>query len=585
MLHVMLHEDSYVSDTWMDEGLGVYVGTLARAGSFSEKGITFDERGDVMLAFSGEEYSASRNTQQLAKLAEQPSFPAALNGRFHGMLVDALTGVATLFNDRFGMHRLYYYQAAGTFYFASEAKAILSVCPETRELNFQSFGELVSCGATLENRSLFKGIGILPPASKWTFRNGALHQRNTYFNASAWENQEPLAAEPYYSALLDAFQGSVARCFSGSEDIAMSLTGGLDTRMVMACRQPARDALPCYTFGSMYRENQDVRRARELAQHCHQDFQVLTAGRDFLSQFSKYAERSVYLTDGCVDVSRAPDLYLNQQARAIAHVRMTGLFGGEILRGVRAFKPVATMPGLFTSEFEQHTTNAAETYARALACHPTSFAVFKQNPWYLHGSLSLEETQLTTRSPFLDNDFVRTVFRSPAAELASSRMSWRLVKDGNPALLKLPTDRGLTANPGSWKGRALHGIMEFLFKAEYAYDSGMPQWLAGFDHALSRLHLERMFLGRHKPFHFRLWYRDSLGAYIKEILLDERTLSRPYLNRYAVQKVVRGHLKGNRNFTHEIHKLLTLELIERVILERHPERHGPNSRSVCLTAQ
>ncbi|MGA7243616.1 MAG: hypothetical protein WBX19_10550, partial [Terracidiphilus sp.] len=173
----------------------------------------------------------------------------------------------------------------------------------------------------------------------------------------------------------------------------------------------------------------------------------------------------------------------------------------------------------------------------------------------------------------------------PAAELASSRMSWRLVKDGNPAILNLPTDRGLTANPGSWKGRALHGIMEFLFKAEYAYDSGMPQWLAGIDHALSRLHLERMFLGRHKPFHFRLWYRDSLGAYIKEILLDERTLSRPYLNRYAVEKVVHGHLKGDHNFTHEIHKLLTLELIERVILERHPEQHGPNSRSVCLTAQ
>ncbi len=585
MLHVMLHEDTYVRDTWMDEGLGVYVGTLARAGSFSEKGITFDERGDVMLAFSGEAYSAARNTRHLAEVAEQPSFLAALNGRFHGMLVNALTGIATLFNDRFGMHRLYYYQAVGTFYFASEAKAILSVCPETRELNFQSFGELVSCGATLENRSLFKGIGILPPASKWTLRNGALDQRSTYFNASEWENQEQLPTEPYYRALLDAFQGSVARCFSGSEDIAMSLTGGLDTRMVMACRKPAPETLSCYTFGSMFRENQDVRKARQLAEKCHQNFQVLTAGTDFLSQFSKYAERSIYLTDGCVDVSRAPDLYLNRQARAIAPVRMTGLFGGEVLRGVRAFKPVASMPGLFTSEFEQQTTRAAETYARALACHPISFAVFKQNPWYLHGSLSLEETQLTMRSPFLDNEFVRAVFRSPAAELASSRLSWRLVKDGDPALLDLPTDRGLTANPGSWKGRALHGVMEFLFKAEYAYDSGMPQWLAGVDHALSRLHLERMFLGRHKPFHFRLWYRDSLRAYIKEILLDERTLSRPYLNRYAVEKVVHGHLKGNRNFTHEIHKLLTLELIERVILERHKEQHVHNSTSACLTVQ
>ena len=36
--------------------------------------------------------------------------------------------------------------------------------------------------------------------------------------------------------------------------------------------------------------------------------------------------------------------------------------------------------------------------------------------------------------------------------------------------------------------------MEFSFKAEYAYDYGMPQWLARIDHALRGVHLERSFL-------------------------------------------------------------------------------------------
>ena len=45
----------------------------------------------------------------------------------------------------------------------------------------------------------------------------------------------------------------------------MSLTGGLDTRMIMACRKPDPGSLPCYTFGSMFRENQDVRVARRVA--------------------------------------------------------------------------------------------------------------------------------------------------------------------------------------------------------------------------------------------------------------------------------------------------------------------------------
>src|SRR5208283_3016605 len=113
------------------------------------------------------------------------------------------------------------------------------------------------------------------------------------------------------------FARSLPRYFAGHEQIGMSLTGGLDTRMILACREPDPGSLPCYTFGSMFRENHDVRVARRVAEACQQSHQVLTAGREFLSQFAGYAERAIYLTDGCVDVSRAPDLYLNERARRL----------------------------------------------------------------------------------------------------------------------------------------------------------------------------------------------------------------------------------------------------------------------------
>jgi len=51
------------------------------------------------------------------------------------------------------------------------------------------------------------------------------------------------------------------------------------------------------------------------------------------------------------------------------------------------------------------------------------------------------------------------------------------------------------------------------------------------------------------------------------MLLDPRTLGRPYLNRKRVEEVVDGHLKGNRNYTTEIHQLLTLELTHRLFLD------------------
>jgi asparagine synthase (glutamine-hydrolysing) len=116
---------------------------------------------------------------------------------------------------------------------------------------------------------------------------------------------------------------------------------------------------------------------------------------------------------------------------------------------------------------------------------------------------------------------------------------------------------------------ASRSILEFTFKAEYAYDHGMPQWLARVDHVLAPMRLERLFLGRHKYYHFRIWYRTVLADYLRDVLLDSRTLSRPLFDRRTIESVVNGHLKGDRNHTFEIHKLLTLELLHRTVLDRH----------------
>ena len=58
---------------------------------------------------------------------------------------------------------------------------------------------------------------------------------------------------------------------------------------------------------------------------------------------------------------------------------------------------------------------------------------------------------LELRSPFLDNEFVQTVFRAPASALTSNSTSLRLITDGNAALGRIPTDRGLTAAGGAFE--------------------------------------------------------------------------------------------------------------------------------------
>src|SRR5262249_44356643 len=160
------------------------------------------------------------------------------------------------------------------------------------------------------------------------------------------------------------FSRNLPRYFEAQERIGMSLTGGLDTRMIMAWQKPLPGSLPCYTFGGMFRDCRDVLVARGVARVCGQSHEVIPVGADFLSRFPHYAERTVYLTDGCADVSRSPDLYINERAREIAPVRMTGNYGGEVLRRVRAFKPVEPLPGLFCPELLSYAGHAWETYAR-----------------------------------------------------------------------------------------------------------------------------------------------------------------------------------------------------------------------------
>jgi asparagine synthase (glutamine-hydrolysing) len=181
--------------------------------------------------------------------------------------------------------------------------------------------------------------------------------------------------------------------------------------------------------------------------------------------------------------------------------------------------------------------------------------------------LALEQTQLTVRSPFLDNDFVRTVFRAPLGSASNGDIRLRLIADGDSALSRIPSDRGIGGDLEPIRSAISRALLEFSFKAEYAYDYGMPQWLAMIDHQFSWLHLERLFLGRHKFSHFRVWYRDQLAEYVQQILLDPVALHRPYLDRKVLIKVVRNHVKGNRNYTTTIHKLLTLELLHRIFLD------------------
>jgi asparagine synthase (glutamine-hydrolysing) len=312
----------------------------------------------------------------------------------------------------------------------------------------------------------------------------------------------------------------------------------------------------------------DLKVAREVARICQQPHQVIPVAQEFLKQFPALAAKTVYVTDGCMDVSGSPDLYANRLVRGVAPVRLTGNYGGEILRSIVAFKPFKLRPGLFEPGFAKQVEAGEATYRREAECRKLSFVAWKQVPWHHYSRLSLEQSQLTLRSPYLDNDLVSLVFRAPPELASSNEISLRLIADGNAELGRMSTDRGLEYQSTSLATRLRHLYQEFTFKAEYAYDYGMPDWLAKIDSTFSALHFEKLFLGRHKFYHFRIWYRDALADYLKEVLLDPRTLGRPYFQGANLERMVKNHVTGRENHTFDIHRILTSELMQRQLIEQ-----------------
>jgi len=392
-------------------------------------------------------------------------------------------------------------------------------------------------------------------------------QRQAYFDPKTWEAQSNLGAEDYYKRLRETFGRIVQRYFSGGQAVGLSLTGGLDSRMIVAAAARKAVGMPCYTFGGMLRDCEDVKISRVIARICQLKHQVIPVDAELFEQFGRLACESVWFSDGAMDVTGAVELLVNRKAREIAPVRLTGNYGSEILRFNVAFKPNAIAESMLAPDFVPVYRQAAQTYNQERQCPRATFIAFKQVPWHQHARWAVEQSQITVRSPYIDNDLTPLAYQAPAEPAVNKAMALRLIAEFLPALADVPTDRGREKRPFIIPPALWRNLQEFLPRAEYAYDYGMPQWLAAVDHVVRPFHFERLFLGRQKFAHFRMWYANQLSGYVKDVLLDARSLSRPYLDAKEVRRAVEAHTSGKGNYTLEIHKLLSLELLHRQLID------------------
>src|SRR6266705_3231473 len=340
MVRSMEHDPSYTSGMHSVPQMGIHAGWVAHSDSFAAGQPFFNEGRDIALLFSGECFvdpetrvELKRRGHELGEAAgswlvhsyeeEGDKFFEKLNGLFSGLLIDKRRNRAFLFNDRYGLERIYFYEAKDATYFASEAKALLRVLPELRAFDDEGAAQFLTFGCTVEWRTLFRGIHLLPGGSLWSFETGRCHKK-MYFSPETWESQPTLSAKAFESEFQETFKRILPRYFESESKIGISLTGGLDTRMIMACRPQTGREPVCYTFSGENGQTLDHLLAAKVAKACGLDHRILRLGPDFLSDFASHVDRTVYITDGCFGALGAHEIYLNARARQLAPVRLTG---------------------------------------------------------------------------------------------------------------------------------------------------------------------------------------------------------------------------------------------------------------------
>ena len=591
MTKTMSHEDFYNYGLYQNKEAGFFVGFSVIKNSFADCMPMFNESKDLVMFLTGEIYEDQAVIFHLKKGHEFNPDNASylihryeefgdnlfkdLSGWYNGILIDLRQKKAIIFNDRYGIRRLYLYEHPDFLAFASEAKALLKAFPELREISLQSVGEFLVYDCVLKHRTYFPKVSLLPPGSIWIIKNGCI-EKNNYIDMRDLENQPKLSLNKFSEQLESTFESILPRYFKGGP-IGLGLTGGLDTRAIIACRNPKPEELPCYTFTGSYKDILDAKIAPRVADICGQKHtKIVLDDNRLINEYPSWVERVTYISDGLEGTDKADVLYFNSMAREIAPVRMTGKYGSQVLKGIFGFKPRPPSSEIISPDFMEYLDLAKKTEAEFMNIRPLTFLLQGAIPWWWNSFLTLETSQIEIRSPFLDNDFIKVLYQAPELEPDFGiNFELSLIKKNKPELMKIPTT-GTHGGKGIWpfpQIRRTWILGEMLLDKAYNRED-LPYNLT---HAVAKLdkkiitplHIDRLISGYAEFRRYRRWFRDELADYIRCVLLSEKTLSRPYWNRSGLTKAVNDHINGRGNYLREIRKVLQIELVHRVLIENH----------------
>ena len=372
MREILRHHSTYKDYVFESTGCALggstpaYFNAIVRPAFSGDHSLCLVMEGEI---FNGEELRAELTSKGLYAEAANDAelmmrlyeaFRSGLAHKVNGLYILAVWNAAesslTLINDRVGLHNLYYYEGPRYFAFAPEMKALLTNAVVPRQVDPEAVADFFTFGSVFGNRTLLRDIRLMPPGTILRYCAGKLTS-NRYWDFPFAEPAQGRSRRDYVEELDHIFRRVITRQTSDRCRYGLALSGGRDSRIFAGYLGAVASPLHTFTFGDPVTD--EVRVARKVsdlvgAQYHHVD----NAFADLPGSF----EKVVWLTEGPINT---PEYYrLGMTLRENVDVAFNG-HGGDVLGGRWVSRHICTARDLAPVQEETYAR-----YSRRMGGHP-----------------------------------------------------------------------------------------------------------------------------------------------------------------------------------------------------------------------
>lgn len=540
------------------------------------------------LSAKGHVFKTQTDTEVLVHLYEEygPELLKMLRGMFGFALWDQGSRTLFLARDRVGIKPLYYHLNERFLSFGSEMKAILADPEVPKEIDPAIIDRFLTFYYVPGEETLLRGIRKLAPGTYLLVRDGKTQIRQ-YWDLSFREERQETGVSGAARELEELLEETVRLHMISDVPVGFLLSGGVDSAAMLSFAVGKTEfPISSYTVGFSTPGYVDERPFAKLASERfgtqHHEISISpTEFKDFLPKYIWHMEEPV-----CEPPAIAL-YYVSKLASNFVKVLISGEGGDEAFAGYSNYRnliwlerlkqglgPLNGVVGLGLSAVNRI------THSRRVAKYAPLFDV-PLNRYYLS----------RTSTPFnFFNSHFRELYSPEFAQHANKELSaapvYRYSGNGAghgvldkmlyvdtktwlPDDLLLKADKMTMANSVELRVPFLdHKVLELA--ASLPSNFKVRGWTTKFlaKQAL-KTRVPKEILTRRKagfPVPYESWLRKELHGWLRDLLLDRRTLERGYFDQRGIHRIISRDLHSG-GFSKEIFSLAVLELWHRVVLE------------------